>query len=105
MKAGVKIGQGQKLKAPAYAEASAGSRAQEKAVPSDFILRSSSTHSPVFSKPNVPYLFPRPVETLLHYSHICGNIISEVRRMKFVGVREFKQDVVKYLNEGTRLSS
>jgi antitoxin (DNA-binding transcriptional repressor) of toxin-antitoxin stability system len=27
----------------------------------------------------------------------------EVRRMKFVGVREFKQDVVKYLNEGNEI--
>jgi antitoxin (DNA-binding transcriptional repressor) of toxin-antitoxin stability system len=28
---------------------------------------------------------------------------SEVRKMKFVGVREFKQDVVKYLNEGSEI--
>jgi len=27
----------------------------------------------------------------------------EVRKMKFVGVREFKQDVVKYLNEGSEI--
>jgi antitoxin (DNA-binding transcriptional repressor) of toxin-antitoxin stability system len=27
----------------------------------------------------------------------------EVRKMKFVGVREFKQDVVKYLNEGNEI--
>jgi len=27
----------------------------------------------------------------------------EVKRMKFVGVREFKQDVVKYLNEGNEI--
>jgi len=30
-------------------------------------------------------------------------LVSEVRRMKFVGVREFKQDVVKYLNEGNEI--
>jgi antitoxin (DNA-binding transcriptional repressor) of toxin-antitoxin stability system len=30
-------------------------------------------------------------------------LFSEVRRMKFVGVREFKQDVVKYLNEGNEI--
>jgi antitoxin (DNA-binding transcriptional repressor) of toxin-antitoxin stability system len=30
-------------------------------------------------------------------------LLSEVRRMKFVGVREFKQDVVKYLNEGNEI--
>jgi antitoxin (DNA-binding transcriptional repressor) of toxin-antitoxin stability system len=28
---------------------------------------------------------------------------SEVKLMKFVGVREFKQDVVKYLNEGNEI--
>jgi antitoxin (DNA-binding transcriptional repressor) of toxin-antitoxin stability system len=44
-----------------------------------------------------------PPEILLHYSHICGNIVSEVRLMKFVGVREFKQDVVRYLNEGNEI--
>ena len=27
--------------------------------------------------------------------------LSEVTNMKFVGVREFKEDVVKYLNEGS----
>jgi antitoxin (DNA-binding transcriptional repressor) of toxin-antitoxin stability system len=27
----------------------------------------------------------------------------EVSKMKFVGVREFKQDVVKYLNEGNEI--
>jgi len=30
-------------------------------------------------------------------------IFIEVRRMKFIGVREFKQDVVKYLNEGKEI--
>jgi antitoxin (DNA-binding transcriptional repressor) of toxin-antitoxin stability system len=30
-------------------------------------------------------------------------LFPEVRRMKFVGVREFKQDVVKYLNEGNEI--
>jgi len=30
-------------------------------------------------------------------------LVLEVRRMKFVGVREFKQDVVKYLNEGNEI--
>jgi len=30
-------------------------------------------------------------------------LVSEVRRMKFVGVREFKEDVVKYLNEGNEI--
>jgi antitoxin (DNA-binding transcriptional repressor) of toxin-antitoxin stability system len=44
-----------------------------------------------------------PVGNLLHYSHICSNIQLEVRLMKFVGVREFKQDVVKYLNEGNEI--
>jgi antitoxin (DNA-binding transcriptional repressor) of toxin-antitoxin stability system len=29
--------------------------------------------------------------------------IPEVANMKFVGVREFKQDVVKYLNEGNEI--
>jgi len=29
--------------------------------------------------------------------------ISEVANMKFVGVREFKEDVVKYLNEGSEI--
>ena len=43
------------------------------------------------------------IELLLHYSHICGNIFTEVELMKFVGVREFKQDVVKYLNEGNEI--
>jgi antitoxin (DNA-binding transcriptional repressor) of toxin-antitoxin stability system len=41
--------------------------------------------------------------SLLHYSHICGNNVSEVKLMKFVGVREFKQDVVKYLNQGNEI--
>jgi antitoxin (DNA-binding transcriptional repressor) of toxin-antitoxin stability system len=27
----------------------------------------------------------------------------EVRKMKFVGVREFKQDAVRYLNEGNEI--
>jgi antitoxin (DNA-binding transcriptional repressor) of toxin-antitoxin stability system len=27
----------------------------------------------------------------------------EVKKVKFVGVREFKQDVVKYLNEGNEI--
>jgi len=50
------------------------------------------------------YLFRvYPIELLLHYSYICGNIIPEVKLMKFVGVREFKQDVVKYLNEGNEI--
>jgi antitoxin (DNA-binding transcriptional repressor) of toxin-antitoxin stability system len=30
-------------------------------------------------------------------------LIPEVSEMKFVGVREFKQDVVKYLNEGNEI--
>jgi antitoxin (DNA-binding transcriptional repressor) of toxin-antitoxin stability system len=30
-------------------------------------------------------------------------LVLEVRKMKFVGVREFKQDVVKYLNEGNEI--
>ena len=30
-------------------------------------------------------------------------LFVEVRKMKFVGVREFKQDVVKYLNEGNEI--
>jgi antitoxin (DNA-binding transcriptional repressor) of toxin-antitoxin stability system len=30
-------------------------------------------------------------------------LFSEVRKMKFVGVREFKQDVVKYLNGGNEI--
>jgi len=30
-------------------------------------------------------------------------LFLEVRRMRFVGVREFKQDVVKYLNEGNEI--
>jgi antitoxin (DNA-binding transcriptional repressor) of toxin-antitoxin stability system len=30
-------------------------------------------------------------------------LFSEVNKMKFVGVREFKQDVVKYLNEGNEI--
>jgi antitoxin (DNA-binding transcriptional repressor) of toxin-antitoxin stability system len=30
-------------------------------------------------------------------------LFSEVRKMKFVGVREFKQDVVRYLNEGNEI--
>jgi len=30
-------------------------------------------------------------------------LFPEGRRMKFVGVREFKQDVVKYLNEGNEI--
>jgi len=30
-------------------------------------------------------------------------LFLEVREMKFVGVREFKQDVVKYLNEGNEI--
>jgi len=29
-------------------------------------------------------------------------LFPEVRRMKFVGVREFKEDVVKYLKKGVR---
>lgn len=29
--------------------------------------------------------------------------LSEVTKMKFVGVREFKEDVVKYLNEGSEI--
>jgi len=58
------------------------------------------------------------IKDLLHYSHICGNIypvrnnaplefltgfIPEVAKMKFVGVREFKEGVVKYLNEGSEI--
>jgi len=30
-------------------------------------------------------------------------LFPEVNKMKFVGVREFKQDVVKYLNEGNEI--
>jgi antitoxin (DNA-binding transcriptional repressor) of toxin-antitoxin stability system len=30
-------------------------------------------------------------------------LFPEVSKMKFVGVREFKQDVVKYLNEGDEI--
>jgi len=30
-------------------------------------------------------------------------LFLEVRKVKFVGVREFKQDVVKYLNEGNEI--
>jgi antitoxin (DNA-binding transcriptional repressor) of toxin-antitoxin stability system len=30
-------------------------------------------------------------------------LFLEVRKMKFVGVREFKQDVVKYLNGGNEI--
>lgn len=30
-------------------------------------------------------------------------MIQEVIDMKFIGVREFKQDAVKYLNEGTEI--
>jgi antitoxin (DNA-binding transcriptional repressor) of toxin-antitoxin stability system len=79
-------------------------RAQEKAVPFDFILRSSPTHSPVFSKPNVPYLFPTPLwRPFCIIPTFVVTLFSEVRRMKFVGVREFKQDVVKYLNEGNEI--
>jgi antitoxin (DNA-binding transcriptional repressor) of toxin-antitoxin stability system len=29
--------------------------------------------------------------------------MSEVTKMKFVGVREFKQDVIKYLNGGNEI--
>jgi antitoxin (DNA-binding transcriptional repressor) of toxin-antitoxin stability system len=29
--------------------------------------------------------------------------LAEVRKMKFIGVREFKQDVVKYLNKGDEI--
>jgi antitoxin (DNA-binding transcriptional repressor) of toxin-antitoxin stability system len=29
--------------------------------------------------------------------------IGEVKKMKFIGVREFKQDVVRYLNEGNEI--
>jgi antitoxin (DNA-binding transcriptional repressor) of toxin-antitoxin stability system len=29
--------------------------------------------------------------------------LSEDRKMKFVGVREFKEDAVKYLNEGNEI--
>jgi antitoxin (DNA-binding transcriptional repressor) of toxin-antitoxin stability system len=39
----------------------------------------------------------------LHYSYICGAIYLEVAKIKFVGVREFKQDAVKYLNEGSEI--
>lgn len=42
-------------------------------------------------------------EDFLHNSHICGNIYPEVVKMKFVGVREFKEDVVRYLNEGNEI--
>jgi antitoxin (DNA-binding transcriptional repressor) of toxin-antitoxin stability system len=30
-------------------------------------------------------------------------LLREVRKMKFVGVREFKQDAVRYLNEGNEI--
>jgi antitoxin (DNA-binding transcriptional repressor) of toxin-antitoxin stability system len=50
-----------------------------------------------------PTCFVSVSQNPLRYSHICGNIISEVEPMKFVGVREFKQDVVKYLNEGNEI--
>ncbi len=43
------------------------------------------------------------IETPLHGSNICGNIYLKVANMKFVGVREFKEDVVKYLNEGSEI--
>jgi len=32
-----------------------------------------------------------------------ATFVSEVANMKFVGVREFKEDVVKYLNEGSEI--
>ena len=39
----------------------------------------------------------------LPYSHNCSNIIEGGAIMKFVGVREFKQDAVKYLNDGDEI--
>jgi antitoxin (DNA-binding transcriptional repressor) of toxin-antitoxin stability system len=40
---------------------------------------------------------------ILKCSHIHGNIEPEVRVVKFVGVREFKRDVVEYLNRGQEI--
>ncbi len=37
----------------------------------------------------------------LIYSYICGNICPEVKKMKFVGVREFKQNAVPGNQTGT----
>jgi len=68
--------------------------------------RSSSQDSHFYFSPKLITDRPQPkspLENLLHYSHICGNIYSEVAKMKFVGVREFKEDVVKYLNEGNEI--
>ncbi len=39
----------------------------------------------------------------MKHSYICGNMVLEVPIMKFVGVREFKQDAVKYLNQGSEI--
>lgn len=39
----------------------------------------------------------------LKCSHIHATGLREVRKVKFVGVREFKQDAIRYLNEGNEI--
>jgi antitoxin (DNA-binding transcriptional repressor) of toxin-antitoxin stability system len=44
-----------------------------------------------------------PSKTLYIIPTFVVTFITEVVNMKFVGVREFKEDVVKYLNEGSEI--
>jgi antitoxin (DNA-binding transcriptional repressor) of toxin-antitoxin stability system len=44
-----------------------------------------------------------PSKTFCIIPTFVVTLFLEVRKMKFVGVREFKQDVVKYLNGGNEI--
>jgi antitoxin (DNA-binding transcriptional repressor) of toxin-antitoxin stability system len=44
-----------------------------------------------------------PSKTFCIIPTFLVTLFPEVNKMKFVGVREFKQDVVKYLNEGNEI--
>ncbi len=46
---------------------------------------------------------PRAQKALCIIPTFVVTFIPEVAKMKFVGVREFKEDVVKYLNEGNEI--
>jgi antitoxin (DNA-binding transcriptional repressor) of toxin-antitoxin stability system len=64
--------------------------------------KSPANFSPIREEPRERH---KRRNRVLQYSYICGNICvtQEVIDMKFIGVREFKQDAVKYLNEGTEI--
>lgn len=58
--------------------------------------------SPSASQSSLSFLPPLPGPLYIIPTFVVTSI-PEVVNMKFVGVREFKEDVVKYLNEGSEI--